>query len=469
MQHAGRGYVLAFVAAVLYGVQYTPVKAYPIYDGSKFQWFCACGIAFAGLVGALLLSSEPVLVVYGIMGGVLWGTSNVLVLPTVKWLGLGVGFAMYHSVNMAVGYSIGRFGLLGAPKESAASPFVRDSGLALLIVSLVFMIFVDPEVVDVEDLERGKIEAKRVDLARMDRQLKGLRPLPLSKDDEVQRTLSVGQLDELSINAGAKPARRGYMNWRRGSAKGSVERSGGVVGSLAHTTRDHVVERISYDHLLWPLFHAGAGASLWSRYRHIISSAAGGSAPPSLLVAATTDDERARLVDNANYATEAPVSAKQKRRRFALGTACGVCAGILCGTNMLPYVLYLADKRAEGTDPDTVSFFFSQCLGVFLIATVLLALIAAAAKAARIELKTPAVWPAFASGVLWSAGFINASIAVADLGMAQAYTYDAIGPVMISAIISFFCGEIIGPTNIALFLAALSLQAAGVVCIALGA
>lgn len=464
----GRGYVLAFVAAVLYGVQYTPVKAYPIYDGSKFQWFAACGIAFSGLVGALLLSPTPlVLVVYGIMGGVLWGTSNVLVLPTVKFLGLGVGFAMYHSVNMAVGYAIGRFGLMGAPKETAAWPFVRDSGLALLIVSLVFMIFVDPEVVDVED----DIEARRVDLARMDRQLKSLkRPKnPPSKVDDVQRTLSVGQLDELSINAGSNPARRGYMNWRRGLAKGSVERSGGVVGSLAHKTRDHVVERISYDHILWPLFHAGAGATLWSRYRHIISSAAGGSAPPSLLVAATTDDERARLVDNANHATQTPVSDKQKRRRFALGTGCGIGAGILCGTNMLPYVLYLADKRAKGVDPDTLSFFFSQCLGVFLIATVLLALIAAAAKAARIELKTPAVWPAFASGVLWSGGFINASIAVADLGMAQAYTYDAIGPVMLSAIISFFCGEIVGPKNIALFLAALSLQAAGVVCIALGA
>lgn len=53
--------------------------------------------------------------------------------------------------------------------------------------------------------------------------------------------------------------------------------------------------------------------------------------------------------------------------------------------------------------------------------------------------------------------------------MAEAYTLDAIGPVMVSALISFACGEILGPANTSLFLLALALQAAGVLLIALGA
>lgn len=48
-------------------------------------------------------------------------------------------------------------------------------------------------------------------------------------------------------------------------------------------------------------------------------------------------------------------------------------------------------------------------------------------------------------------------------------SYDAIGPVMISACISFVCGEIVGPTNTILFIVALLLQAVGVISIAAGA
>lgn len=48
-------------------------------------------------------------------------------------------------------------------------------------------------------------------------------------------------------------------------------------------------------------------------------------------------------------------------------------------------------------------------------------------------------------------------------------SYDAIGPVMLSACISFLCGEIAGYTNTLLFLTALGLQAVGVVAIAVGA
>eukprot|EP00913_Durusdinium_trenchii_P020269 g19042.t1 len=51
--------------------------------------------------------NECLLIVFG---GALWALSNYLVLPLVKLLGIGLGFSLYHFVNLMVGYVVGRFG-----------------------------------------------------------------------------------------------------------------------------------------------------------------------------------------------------------------------------------------------------------------------------------------------------------------------------------------------------------------------
>lgn len=123
----GRGSAWAVVAAVFYGVQYAPLKAFPVFDGSKFQFYMSTGIAFVGLIAAWTGTSDEIVVYHaGLRGGALYAVSNVLVLPTVKFLGLGVGFAGYHAVNMIFGYSIGRFGLFGVDRDA---PSVSAFGL----------------------------------------------------------------------------------------------------------------------------------------------------------------------------------------------------------------------------------------------------------------------------------------------------------------------------------------------------
>jgi len=553
--------VCALLAAVLYGIQYTPVKAFPVYDGSKFQWFMSCGIAFSGLCAAYIFSSVPlVLIPHGLLGGILWGTANVLVLPTVKFLGLGVGFAMYHSINMCVGYAIGRFGLLGAPKESATNPALRDTGLWLLVISLVFMIFVEPEIVDAEDsLSRtssaGALDVsineknKETEKSRMDRLLNQaalkyqarkvkidaltninaqrthhnsidikdkdqavfnatLSPPNSTKKNipKIRRHFSVDQLDNVSMNANVRMARRAYQNWRRGSAKGAVETSSGIVGAYGHHTRDTVQNRAQ--RLLWPLFLDGSDVTVQTRYRSMISSASNGvdSNKYMSLRSATLNavarranelrsnsnqknNETDRLMTASGSSSynleegsnrfhidkESTVSSRaidNKKQRFVVGGICGVFAGLFCGTNMLPFVLYLKalpSGQNSITWNQTISFMLSQTFGVFVAATICLAIFTIIALTLDITLKSPAVWPPWISGTIWTAGFLLASIAVSDLGMAEAYTYDAIGPVMLSAIISFFCGEIVGTLNTTLFLIALALQTTGVLCIAVGA
>ena len=558
-----RGYAYALIAAVLYGLQYTPVKAYPVYDGSKFQWFMSCGIAFSGLVAPLVMKTGPIaLIPHGIVGGALWGTANVLVLPTVKFLGLGVGFAMYHSINMAVGYAIGRFGLFGAPVEVAANPPLRDAGLALLIVSLIFMILVEPEIVEpaedtkfsaVRQQPMTKVEDSLEKLETLDNPLKSRMDLLLDaaalkrassstlstfakkpslelKKPGLTSALSVDQLDELSVNAGAKSARKAYANWRKGKPHGLVESSSGIVGAKHRHTRELVEQRLG----LWPLFSEKDTAMVRSRYRAMLSGADADNrglrsatlralsisgerkrwTPTArshrfdtsretdrLMTADAKDDIEAAdarattagrgkqdkkktrfsvvddkrlpslVVDRGLQASSAALEAAGvKKQRFIIGGCCGVVAGVFCGVNMLPYVLFIAqqpDKRLSWNQ--TGSFIFSQTFGVFLAATFCLGLFTFAARLLDIELKSPAIWPPWFAGTLWVAGFVLAALAVEDLGMAQAYTYDAIGPVMLSALISFCCGEIIGILNTLLFLLALGLQTAGVLFIAYGA
>lgn len=416
----------------------------------------------------MALSSGTLYVnLYGVLGGVLWGTANVLVIPTVKFLGLGVGFAMYHAINMAVGYAIGRFGLLGAPREEAKWPAVRDAGLGLLLVSLVFMVFVEPEIEDVEDVAKQPVDEKRggedrspasmasIEMgdvrdgtardglrARDVRVPSALRPSeqpserkkemllppgPLSwrpstprGREKPSRSLSVDQLDELSMDASARLARKGYSNWRRGGAQGAVELSSGLVGVRSKVNKARVVREIRASPVLWPLYDAGA--SVISHYRSMISSSQPTLAP---FMEAENPTEDSRLLDTPRHVH--PKASSDKRRRFVLGGVCGWFAGILCGTNMLPYVLYLDDQRKHHHTHglafnDTLAFLLSQCLGVFVAATVLLALCTAAASLLHIELRSPAVWPGWTAGTLWSAGFLLAAVAVDDLGMAQAYT-----------------------------------------------
>lgn len=419
-----------------------------------------------------------------------------MVIPAVKFLGLGVGFAMYHSINMAVGYAIGRFGLLGAPKEVARNPALRDGGLWMLIMSLVFMIFVEPEIDDKDEtatgvktgtqsdsqlataLEEGLAKPRTVELGevkyetmhdaeplhrlpsekarhsqepaptastlKMDlvlskASLMRSQSLPRAMKDCPVRSMSVDQLEELSINASARAARQGYSNWRRGAAKGSVEISSGIVGVRSKVNKERIVRHIRDSPVLWPLYESGARATVRSHYRSMISSYQHDIGPSKATNRLTTcveadndPAEGSRLLETqrpqratTKKPSEDDAGVQVKRRKFALGGIFGLFAGLLCGINMLPYVLYLEQQRSNDlshTFDDTLSFFFSQCFGVFIAATALLALLALAARLAHIELKSPAVWPAWAAGTLWSAGFLLASVAVEDLGMAQAYT-----------------------------------------------
>ena len=142
MSHA-TGLCYAIVAAIAYGIQYVPVKRYEIFEGTAFQWFMCNGILMVGFTiaaftGELERGISPLV----ILGGVFWALSNYMVLPLVKLLGIGLGFSLYHFVNLMVGYCIGRFGLFGV-KQIKGEILYCDVGCFLILCSFFAMVFVE--------------------------------------------------------------------------------------------------------------------------------------------------------------------------------------------------------------------------------------------------------------------------------------------------------------------------------------
>merc|ERR1719195_1791650 len=77
-----------------------------------------------------------------VLGGALWALSNYGVLPLVKLLGIGLGFSLYHFVNLIVGYVVGRFGIFGVKPLQGNIP-VCDFGCFLILISFIVMVFVE--------------------------------------------------------------------------------------------------------------------------------------------------------------------------------------------------------------------------------------------------------------------------------------------------------------------------------------
>lgn len=70
------------------------------------------------------------------IGGVSWATGNVLVVPIVELVGLGLGFLFWSGGNLVFGYLIGRYGMFGVPKEAIAIDWLSWFGLVLGVAAL---------------------------------------------------------------------------------------------------------------------------------------------------------------------------------------------------------------------------------------------------------------------------------------------------------------------------------------------
>lgn len=134
------GYIAAAVAVLCYGTNFAPVKKFETGDGMFFQWIVCSAILLSGMVLQLVRHSTfyPIVMV----GGVLWETGNIMVVPVIKTIGLGLGLCIWGMVNLLSGWATGRFGLFGITKEVPDNPVMNYVGVGVAVSSAVVFSFV---------------------------------------------------------------------------------------------------------------------------------------------------------------------------------------------------------------------------------------------------------------------------------------------------------------------------------------
>lgn len=372
------GLLYALVAAVAFGIQYVPVKKYEIFEGTAFQWFMCNGILMvvfiiAAASGELERGISPLV----IFGGVLWALSNYLVLPLVKLLGIGLGFSLYHFVNLMVGYCIGRFGLFGVKKLTGELIYC-DIGCFLVLASFFAMVFV----------EAGHE----------------------SKDDSD----SEGSSDESALSAEWEYARAHSMDPMAAECDVRFMATGGF-SVFGVPEGDH------------PLGKKHGQIDL-SRHEHITSLDCLGPGAQRLL-----------------------------------GVILAILAGGLCGVQGVPATLW------EASHPEAEAFAVAlpQCIGIWVCSSGILILYSSVVVIRGVRLKKSVIGPAYASGCIWGVGFACMMKGISFLGYSVGYTLDAVGPILVSSLLSVFVfREITAKKPLLIYFGAFSLQLVGVLLIA---
>eukprot|EP00397_Hematodinium_sp_SG-2012_P056400 GEMP01069562.1.p1 GENE.GEMP01069562.1~~GEMP01069562.1.p1 ORF type:complete len:400 (+),score=33.99 GEMP01069562.1:34-1233(+) len=144
------GYLCCFIAVLFFGSNYLPVKKFDAGDGFFFQWILCIGIWVTGWICGCI-AGWPDLTpsireadgngsqrwqILMSLGGALWATGNVVVVPVIGAIGLGVGLCIWGTSNMICGWLSGITGAFG--KSHERGNLFESGGLALNIVGAVF-------------------------------------------------------------------------------------------------------------------------------------------------------------------------------------------------------------------------------------------------------------------------------------------------------------------------------------------
>nr|XP_026696612.1 transmembrane protein 144 isoform X1 [Ciona intestinalis]XP_026696613.1 transmembrane protein 144 isoform X2 [Ciona intestinalis] len=138
------GYVGAVVAIILFGSNFVPVKKFETGDGMFFQWVLCAAIWIAGLV-TNCITNFPTFYPLAMLGGFLWATGNICVVPIIKTIGLGLGMLIWGSFNLLSGWASGRFGWFGLHPEVPNKPTMNYIAIAFAMLSAVIWLFVKSE------------------------------------------------------------------------------------------------------------------------------------------------------------------------------------------------------------------------------------------------------------------------------------------------------------------------------------
>lgn len=160
-KNVGIGLVGAVIGVLCFGSSFVPIKKYKRFagDGVFAQFLMNFG---RFLVGVAVLASRDNRVFYwdAALGGCLWCLGNVLSIPIIQCVGIGLGVSIWGTTNMILGWASGHFGWWGIKTEVSKAPALEYLSVAISAISIVLFIFVKPthQIVKTEVEEGAKKE-----------------------------------------------------------------------------------------------------------------------------------------------------------------------------------------------------------------------------------------------------------------------------------------------------------------------
>ncbi|XP_006903015.1 PREDICTED: transmembrane protein 144 [Elephantulus edwardii] len=139
------GFAASSVAILLFGSNFVPLKKYDTGDGMFLQWILCAAIWLVALVVNLLLHC-PKFWPLAMLGGCIWATGNIAVVPIIKTIGLGLGILIWGSFNALTGWASSRFGWFGMDAQEVSKPLLNYIGAGLSIVSAFIFLFIKSEI-----------------------------------------------------------------------------------------------------------------------------------------------------------------------------------------------------------------------------------------------------------------------------------------------------------------------------------
>ncbi|XP_053258960.1 transmembrane protein 144 isoform X1 [Podarcis raffonei] len=139
------GFTSSAIAVILFGTNFVPVKKFDTGDGMFFQWILCAAIWIVSLI-VNLIQNSPRFWPLAMVGGFLWATGNVTVVPIVKTIGLGLGLLIWASFNLLTGWASSRFGWFGIDPEEVAKPALNYIGAGLSVLSAILFLFIKSDV-----------------------------------------------------------------------------------------------------------------------------------------------------------------------------------------------------------------------------------------------------------------------------------------------------------------------------------
>ena len=114
----------------MFGSNFVPVKRVYTGDGMFFTLMMTAAVFYEGCF-IQLWQGNPKFEPVAMLGGALWATGNITVVPIVKTIGLGIGLLVWGLVSMLVGWASGHFGIFGVePDPNCGRTWLNCAGRA---------------------------------------------------------------------------------------------------------------------------------------------------------------------------------------------------------------------------------------------------------------------------------------------------------------------------------------------------